>query len=151
MVSDLLHKIGNEIISAMRSDIDASTGRLSNSIKQKVALSPLGAEMSISMLAYGQYVDTGTRGTKGAFGKKGGTTINRAFYISPELNGWAKSKGLNVWAVAKSIQMYGTKAHPFVHNFEDIINKKLPVISKAIGFDISDRIYKALIHGTNIN
>lgn len=49
------------------------------------------------------------------------------FVSAKELSGWAKSKGLNPWAVSKSIMKKGTKAQHFfkasISNSEEHANK----------------------------
>jgi|GEM_PF-2684182 len=145
IASELLHNLAKEIISAMQRDTEDNTGELSKSITSNVVNDATGVEMSIAMLAYGQYVDTGTRGTENG-------NPNRKMPPIDALNSWAKKRGLNVWAVAKNIQKFGTKPHPFVHNFEDIINNNIDKISEALGIEIEDKIYKALLdNGTNFN
>lgn len=54
---------------------------------------------------------------------------SRPHYVSPEaLRPWAMKKGLNPFAVSKSISKKGTKANPFfqraLDNVEDDINKE---------------------------
>ncbi len=125
-LSQLLDRLAKEIISAMQRDINNNSGALSKSITSKIVNDSSGTEMSITMLRYGQYVDSGTRGQKTGL-------PNRKMPPIEKLNGWAENKGLNVWAVAKHIQLYGTKPHPFIHNFEDIINENIGEISEALG------------------
>jgi hypothetical protein len=45
-----------------------------------------------------------------------------------------------VWAVAKNIQMFGTKAHPFIHNFEEVILKYKTQIQNAMGSDVESAV-----------
>lgn len=65
----------------------------------------------------------------------------RPHYVSPKtLSGWAKRKGLNPYAVSKSIQRKGTKANPFFQrsidkqekNVQKEFNKALDNILKEI-------------------
>jgi hypothetical protein len=52
--------------------------------------------------------------SKGAFYGSNVEFGTSPHYVSPEqLQGWAKTKGLNPYAVSKSIQKKGTKANPF--------------------------------------
>ena len=43
----------------------------------------------------------------------------------PIMDDWAKSHGINEWALAKHIQLYGTKAHPFIR---PVLNTQLKSI-----------------------
>lgn len=50
------------------------------------------------------------------------------------LAAWAKLKGLNVYAVAKNISKFGTKANPYIaRTFDDVA----PVVSEAFGAGIA--------------
>lgn len=66
----------------------------------------------------------------------------RPHFVSGEsLGPWAKKKGLNPYAVAKSIAKKGTKANPFfkraIEGTEAQINKLFDSALEAIGFDLS--------------
>lgn len=138
--SDYLYKLGNEIINAMRKDIANNSGKLSKSINRSVKTTMFGSELTISMLTYGKYVDSGTRGTKTGL-------ANRKLPPIDSLKQWANSKNINVWALAKSIQMYGTKPHPFIYNFEAIILKHKQELIDIFGVDI-DKTVKTLLKQT---
>ena len=78
------------------------TGELSKSIKIKVDQKKL--KITLSFAEHGIFLDEGTRP-----------------HMPPvsEIRPWAQSKGLNEWAVAKSIAKKGTKAHPWLYTWDD--------------------------------
>jgi hypothetical protein len=41
---------------------------------------------------------------------------------------WAELKGLNVWAVAKSIERNGTKAHPYIGPAYDVVKEPITAL-----------------------
>jgi len=126
LLSDTLNKIGKEIIKAMQKDIADSSGHLSKSFKFQVSRGNyLSYSLEFEMLKYGVYLDKGT---------------NPHMPPVNSLRKWAAKKGLNVWAVAMSIKKYGTKPHPFIHNFADVIRANKIQIEKALGFEIKEKI-----------
>ncbi len=126
----------------MRSDINNNSGNLASNLKSSVKRFSSGYELSISMPFYGAYVDSGTRGTDGSLGKKGGNTIDRKMPPISAIKLMNGANDGNVWAIAKHIQMFGTKAHPFIHNFEDVIIKYKVQIVEAIGSDVDNAVSK---------
>ena len=50
------------------------------------------------------------------------------------LNMWAKSKGINPYALQRSIAKKGTKAHPFLQRtLNEVDSQVLPDFNKGIG------------------
>jgi len=78
------------------------TGALAQSIKVRIDTRKF--RIRLSFLEYGEYLDKGTK-----------PHMVPVDAIRP----WAKAKGLNEWAVAKSIAKKGTKAHPWLRTFLD--------------------------------
>ena len=144
-----LNYLGNEIINAMRKDIYNLSGELSRTMKADVINDVYGTSLHITMQLYGLYVDEGTCGTDSCGGKHHkykGTGSPKARNMPPvsDLRKWATSKGLNVWAVAKNIQKYGTASHPFVYNFEKVIKQHQQELINMFGYDINNRVEKQI-------
>lgn len=123
--SELLEIIGKEIISKMKKDINSNSGKLSSNIKFKST----ETRISVSMPLYGKFVDEGTKP-----------------HMPPisAIRSWAEKKGLNVWGVAINIKKHGTKPHPFIYHFEDVILSYRKEIETVIGIQIGNRIYDSL-------
>lgn len=112
---DLLDKIANKIIFNVRQQLERnnsiSTKNLSNNITKNIS----GNKLSISMLDYAIYLDEGTRGTETGLPSRKLPPIN-------EIKKWVSNKGINInpWAIAKNIQKFGTKPHPFLFILDDL-------------------------------
>jgi len=114
-----LIKIGKEIVKELIKNLSKhglQSSDLANSINYKINQGVL----IIDMNEYGEFVDSGTKP-----------------HMPPvdELNSWAQSKGLNVWAVAMNINKFGTEAQPFLLDFDKIINDITEEITES-GFEL---------------
>jgi len=100
LLNEALDELGDLLVDKMRADVPVDTGKLRDSIKYEVSDNTL----FIYMEDYGQAVNDGTRP-----------------HMPPvnALQGWSSRKGLNIWAVAKNIEKYGTRAQPFMNDLED--------------------------------
>lgn len=72
------------------------------------------------------YLDRGTRGTTTGL-------PNRKMPPISSLKNWAESKGMNVWAVAKHIQKYGTKSYHVLDSSEKIMKQGMKYLK--LGFE----------------
>jgi hypothetical protein len=82
----------------------------------------LDGEIDFKMTEYGKFIDEGVNGTSNSVGSQftfRGNWKGTALAIKP----WADSKGINPYAVAKSIQKSGIKPRRF---FNSVIESRLP-------------------------
>lgn len=82
----------------------------------------LDGEIQFKMTEYGKFIDEGVNGTSNSVGSQfsfQGKWKGTAEAIKP----WADSKGINPYAVAKSIQKEGIKPRRF---FNSVIESRLP-------------------------
>ena len=80
------------------------------------------------MADYGQFQDEGVDGTNNSYNspfKFKGNWKGTAHFIKP----WADAKGLNSFAVARSIQAKGIKPRPF---FKSVVESRLPQLEVVI-------------------
>ena len=116
---------GIETVRAIQRAIEEEGAQFSyelfNSINYKVDENPDG-EVTFSMADYGKFVDEGVNGLLQEWGSEysfAGNWKGTAFAISD----WAASKGLNRWALGRSIQDKGIKPRKF---FKSVIGARLP-------------------------
>ena len=116
-----LESIGDEMVIRMTTKLEDNrdTGALIKSVKYTIK----DLKLSLSFLNYGEALDTGTRP-----------------HMPPvdKIKGWANRKGIKPWALAISIKKKGTKAHPWLYIYDDIIDENKDRLSKAFGKDIED-------------
>lgn len=113
MVIESLEIIGDALVIEFRDFAreHESSGSLYKSIKYNIKEKSL----ELSMNKYAVYVDEGTQ----------------PHPVSPDkLRKWARKRGLNEYAVAANIKKFGTKAHPFMYKFEEVIKEKLNKFAK---------------------
>lgn len=133
----VMHSIGNELVNELSKSLGESfkSGDLLNSISYKIK----DGKIQIFMLPYWKYVEYGTPGTKqGQSSTAGGKTVSfgpntqRKMPVKKEGDDWINlltdQKG--DWALAKHIQLYGTKPYPFVrpvlyHKLKDIARRSI--------------------------
>ncbi|EKD89640.1 MAG: hypothetical protein ACD_33C00022G0001 [uncultured bacterium] len=120
--------IGEQIVEEFKDHADKhrATGKLYRSIKFNIKKNML----IVQLAKHAIYLDKGTRP-----------------HMPPvdKIKKWAASKGINVWALAKSIAKKGTKAYPFLYRFDDIANSYIDDIAEAYSKDIIYDIDKTLI------
>ncbi len=112
----VLEDIGKDVTDEWKSHVlkHNFTGELHRSIKHNVLKSYAGGlQLKITILKRALYLDEGTK-----------PHMPPVSAIKP----WANSKGLNEWTVAYSIKKKGTKAYPFLYQFEDIVKKYQKII-----------------------
>lgn len=86
----------------------------------------LDGEINFKMSDYGKFIDKGVNGTSVSVGSEfsfRGKWKGTALAIKP----WADAKGLNPYAVARTIQRDGIKPRRF---FESVIESRLPDLAK---------------------
>lgn len=111
-----MKKIGEEVVALFKQRLKANgsnfTGQLISSFEYKIS----NTNIEIYANDYAAYLNDGTRGTETGL-------PNRKMPPIKAIEPWAKAHNLNPWAVAKHIQMYGTKAHPFMEDDDNEVNK----------------------------
>lgn len=141
-----LQNFGNDLQDALRKSLQdnissGTTRNLWQSIQFKVEFKELGVyRFQLFMDDYGDFIDKGVEGVGGrradgssyrkhrtdgifSFKRHGfAPPVNRSSISGGSLRQWAQRKGLNEYAVSKSIFHRGIKA---THFFSDIVNDKL--------------------------
>jgi len=145
-VSGFLQDFGNELQDSLRKSLEKHTSKnttrnLWQSIQFKVEFQSLGVyRFQLFMDDYGDFIDRGVEGvggskadgsswvkkrTDGVFSfKKSGfpPPINRSSTSGGSLRQWAERKGINPYAVQKSIFHKGIGA---THFYQNVVNDKL--------------------------
>jgi hypothetical protein len=145
-VSGFLQDFGQGLKDKLRKSLQDkqstnTTRNLWQSIQFKVEFQSLGVyRFQLFMDDYGDFIDRGVEGvggemadgtpwrkhkTDGIFSFKSGgfpPPVNRSSLTGGSLRQWAERKGLNPYAVQKSIFHKGIKAN---HFFQDVVNDKL--------------------------
>ena len=99
------------------------TGQLINYMQHKRTKAEGQFTITFSFKKYGLFLDKGTKGPRKPPPIKA---------IKP----WAESKGLNPWAVQKSIAKKGTKPHPWIYKIDALYKMYLDDIRTAMRNDI---------------
>lgn len=111
---------GIQVRQAARKLVAVDTGELKNSITSTVQQITDGYSLEVGPeKSYGKDIE---------FGRQPGT------YVSPQsLQRWASRKGLNAWAVARSIEKKGSPAQPFLFPAFDQLEPTLVyILAKAL-------------------
>jgi hypothetical protein len=131
--SEILKKVGNEIIKGLESKLASQGISSSSKLIQDTHINVSeGGELQIEMPEYAQYVDSGT--------KPHMPPVNK-------IENWANQRGLNKWAVAINIKKYGTKAKPFLHVIDEIVEKMEPELVKFYGVQYNEHMLNVLTEG----
>jgi hypothetical protein len=83
--------------------------------------------ISFNMADYGEFVDKGVNGIFQNRGSKYNFRISSIGGVAYHVKPWADSKGLNNWAVARSIVRKGFKPRPF---FDSVIQARFPKLQE---------------------
>lgn len=138
IVDPALERVGAVIVQDMKRLLQeygsVDTGNLINSIEYKVKDNVL----YILMEPYGVFVDKGTRG------RNTGLPDRKMPPISA-LKGWASRRGINVWALAKSIQLWGTQARPFTTSLKEFEKQYFPLLENKMVIELDMFIDKFIM------
>ena len=119
LTEEMLKYIGDKLLVVFQAFATehASSNKLYRSIKYKIN----GNTLTLTMAKHAIYLDQGTKP-----------------HMPPvsAIKKWARHKGLNEWAVAMKIKKYGTKAHPFLYKFNEVVQQELTNIEKLAAKEI---------------
>ncbi len=121
-IKNSLKELGEEIIKDIKNNIHDDTSNLKNSIEYKIE----DNKLIISMLEYAIFLDEGTK---------------PHFPPISSIEGWAKRKGINPWALAKKIERYGTKPQNILSNLKDFENNYLKKLEEDVYEKLEKEIY----------
>lgn len=140
IIEEASDKWGRETVAAILKKIDSYPIKFEGTLRRSISYEQEGTDISFNMADYGKFIDEGVDGTKIKRGSQysfKGNYKATAYFIKD----WALSKGLNRWAVARTIQKKGIKPRPF---FTSVIEKRVPdlepIISKAVEDYISSKL-----------
>jgi len=145
IIEEASDKWGRETVAAILRRLDSYPIRWNGTLRRSISYEQDGTDIRFNMADYGSFIDEGVSGTVvkrdtpfSFRGRYKGT----AFYIKD----WALSKGLNQWAVAKSIQKKGIKPRPF---FTSVIESRIPELEPLITQATEDYITSVLQQQTS--
>jgi len=130
LLKSVQDKWGRETVNAILKKIDEQDIKWDGTLRRSISYeqAPDG-NITFLMADYGQFQDQGVNGVsnnrQSTFSFRITSIGGVAHFIKP----WANSKGLNNWAVARSIVRKGIKPRPF---FNDVIEARL----NTLGLDI---------------
>ena len=141
-ILNALQQIGELLTAEFRATIDRVTtsrakGKLRNSVKYKTVQTNEGIGLERSMNDYGNYLDSGVRGTKSKYAKNPQSFFNIGQFVKPIIS---KQSGLP-FAVRISIAQNGLKPKPFIN----------PSISNVMGGKGLDILEEAAVKEVMIN
>ncbi len=114
---------GQETVAAILKQLDSYPIQWNGSLRRSIMYEETEPfNFKFLMADYGQFQDEGVDGTNTSYNspyKFKGNWKGTAFHIKQ----WADSKGLNSFAVARSIQAKGIKPRPF---FKTVVETRLP-------------------------
>ncbi len=114
---------GQETVAAILKQLDSYPIQWNGSLRRSIMYEETEPfNFRFLMADYGQFQDEGVDGTNTSYNspyKFKGNWKGTAFHIKQ----WADSKGLNSFAVARSIQAKGIKPRPF---FKTVVETRLP-------------------------
>lgn len=160
-----LKRFGNRVVRKAKSNASkfSSTGDLKNSIEFDLNVHKNSFSLSFYMADHGIFLDEGVRGAGGVrkttskFGRNNKGKMwkikskNSRFSFSNKmppvdaLKKWSREKGLNPYAVQKSVYHQGIEAtHFFSDAFEENFIKLSDEIVEAYGLDIDDFLEQVL-------
>lgn len=85
--------------------------------------------ITFNMADYGEFIDKGVNGIFQNRGSKYNFRISSIGGVAYHVKPWADSKGLNNWAVARSIVRKGFKPKPF---FDSVIQARFPQLQEGL-------------------
>lgn len=123
-----LKRLGDKIVEELKGYVPVDSGDLKNSIKFTYKVNRDGYILNLKYSKYGYYLHTGTKGP-------------RKPPPIDALKSWADRKGINPYALQKSIAKNGTKAQPWLFH-EDIIKDYKGALTRAMKQDVIDFLKK---------
>lgn len=117
-----------DVQEALKEKLTQGSGKDTGNLQGNIKAVKEGNTITISMPEYAKYVEFGTPGTHQGVSSLG-TNIpanpgrkmpvelveNNKFQVVEGLQDWASRHGSdNAWGLAKHIQLYGTRPHPFI-------------------------------------
>lgn len=128
---------GQETVAAILGKLDSYPVKWNGTLRRSIMYEEVEPfNFKFLMADYGQFQDEGVDGTGNSYGsqfKFKGNWKGTAYFIKP----WADSKGLNSFAVARSIQQKGIKPRPF---FKSVVETRLPQLGEVL-----DATYKTYL------
>lgn len=112
-MEEAIKKLAEYVIKDLKEIIPSDTGNLHNSISYKIE----NGEIQFIMENYVNYVNDGTRPHRPPISA---------------IEGWAKRRGINPWALAKHIETYGTKAQNFFNKYTNNEGEYADYLSKLV-------------------
>jgi len=153
----VLDEFAKAVFAQAKRNLPKHSGKLENSFDSTIRENKNSITLGLTMAEYGFYQDEGVRGVggvrkttsrfnkrdnKGKMWKQKGKNSKFNFFRGPKVSDvakWARSKGLNPYAVRKSITMQGIKPSKFMTKALEKEFKTLPdEITEAYGLDVSD-------------
>lgn len=120
-----VNELATGIIFSIKKAMPSDTEKLRRSVNYKLKQKNENFIITIKYLKYGDYVETGTK----------------PHYVPiAALKKWAKRKGLNPWAVQKSIGIKGTKPQPWKYSIDEAIKASIDKVIKAYATDVKKYI-----------
>ncbi len=133
IVDPALEKLGPVLVQALKNNLEdngsVDTGALINSINYYVKDNVL----VITYDDYGDYVDSGTRGTETGL-------PNRKMPPITAIQGWATRHGMNPWVVAKNIQKWGTEPRPWLNPLTEFERTYFDLLEGSLFIEIDEFI-----------
>jgi len=129
------------IETTLKEQAPSFSGALRESITGEIEFDQSGtANVSIYMAEYGDYINEGVNGTIVSRGSR--FSYKDKMPPITALEGWAKAKGINPWALRHSIYTKGIKKNPFIQrSFDDgTLDKMASDIAESVWTDFYVRL-----------
>lgn len=125
----------NGIVDLLKSETPENTGDLKNSIDATITPSPSGAQISVSMLDYGTFVDKGVNGVEVNWGSPYSFTNKR-----PPASAFSSytSNLSEQFAIAASVYKNGIQPRDFI---EPVIDQKMEGLAEVIAGTIWENFF----------
>lgn len=129
------------IETTLKEQAPSFSGSLRDSITGEIEFDQSGtANISIYMAEHGDYINEGVNGTIVSRGSR--FSYKDKMPPITALEGWAKAKGINPWALRYSIYTKGIKKNPFIQrSFDDgTLDKMATDIAESVWTDFYVRL-----------
>jgi hypothetical protein len=131
LIKQIKDRWGEGTVQAIIKKIDSYPIKWRGTLRRSISYEQqdtLDGDIDVFMADYGRFIDEGVNGTTTSRGSEfsfRGKYKGTAYHLTQ----WANSKGLNRFAVARSIQKKGVKPRPF---FGSVIENRIPVLGEMI-------------------